>query len=59
MAEQRNGLYKEILLSHSDDRKIIYKLINKQKYHKQFSISELFVDDEHVTLLLLLLLLLY
>ena len=49
MAEQRDGLYKEILLSHSDDKKMFYKLINKQRNHKQFSISELLIDDVHVT----------
>ena len=27
-AEQRNGLYKEILTSHTDDKKLFYKLIN-------------------------------
>ena len=30
-------------------KKILYKLINKQRNHKLFSISELFIDDVHVT----------
>ena len=48
-AEQRNGLYIEILTSHTDDKKMFYKLINKQRNHKQSSISELIIDDVHVT----------
>ena len=48
-AEQRNGLYKEILTSHTDHKKMFYKLINKQRNHKQSSISELIIDDVHVT----------
>ena len=48
-AEQRNGLYKEILVSHTDDKKLFYKLVNRQRNYKQSSISELIIDDVHVT----------
>ena len=33
----------------SDDKKMIYKQINKQRNHKQSSIIELIIDDVHVT----------
>ena len=30
-------------------KRCLYKLMNTQRNHKQFSISELFIDDVHVT----------
>ena len=38
-------------MSHTDDKKMFYKLINKHwhRNYKQSSISELIIDDVHVT----------
>ena len=36
-------------MSHTADKKMFYKLINEQRNHKQSSISELIIDDVHVT----------
>ena len=38
-AEQRNSLYKEILVSYTDDKKLFYKLVNRQRNYKQLLLS--------------------
>ena len=48
-AEQRNGLYQEIMITHTADKKLFYKLVNKQRNHYQSTIIELIIDDVHVT----------
>ncbi|MEW8546332.1 MAG: reverse transcriptase family protein [Candidatus Thiodiazotropha sp.] len=48
-AEQRNSLYKEIMITHTDDKKLFYKLVNRQRNHSQYALSDLIIDDVHVT----------
>ena len=37
------------MITHTDDKKLFYKLVNKQRNHNQSTISELIIDDVHVT----------
>ena len=48
-ADQESAIYKEIMISHADDKKLFYKLVNRQRNHGQPTISELIIDDVHVS----------
>ena len=37
------------MISHADDKKLFYKLVNGQRNHGQPTISELIIDDVHVS----------
>lgn len=37
------------MVSHSDDKTLFYKLINRQRKSGQMKLSELVIDDVHLT----------